>query len=132
MEKGKPKQFGNFILFSLHYVIFLNSSAENVLFSVWEKNKMFYLALKLFFSHVGFLPKFVQRLKEINFLREDLIFSIHSVDVSCNIPTTWWVVTPVNLWQFLWQRELLSWCIKLVYFKIPTLIIKFFYEIWNN
>ncbi|RCV21019.1 hypothetical protein SETIT_4G104600v2 [Setaria italica] len=31
-------------------------------------------------SHVGFLPKFVQRLKEINFLREDLIFSIHSVD----------------------------------------------------
>ncbi|KAG0513632.1 hypothetical protein BDA96_10G118800 [Sorghum bicolor] len=33
-------------------------------------------------SHVGFLPKFVQRLKEINFLREDLIFSIHSVDGS--------------------------------------------------
>lgn len=31
-------------------------------------------------SHVGFLSKFVQRLKEINFLREDLIFSIHSVD----------------------------------------------------
>ena len=89
MEKGKPKEFGNFILFSLHYVIFLNSSAENVLFSVFEKNKMFYLALKLFFSHVGFLPKFVQWLKEINFLREDLIFSIHSVDVSCNIPTTW-------------------------------------------
>jgi len=40
-------------------------------------------------SHVGFLPKFVQRLKEINFLREDLIFSIHCVDVSCNMPTTW-------------------------------------------
>ncbi|KAJ1258775.1 hypothetical protein BS78_10G101100 [Paspalum vaginatum] len=31
-------------------------------------------------SHAGFLPKFVQRLKEINFLMEDLIFSIHSVD----------------------------------------------------
>ncbi|KAK3132057.1 hypothetical protein QOZ80_6AG0515170 [Eleusine coracana subsp. coracana] len=31
-------------------------------------------------SHVGFLPKFIQRLKEINFLREDLIFSMHSVN----------------------------------------------------
>ncbi|XP_028801866.1 DNA polymerase lambda [Neltuma alba] len=29
-------------------------------------------------SHKGFLTKFVQRLKEMNFLREDLIFSIHS------------------------------------------------------
>ncbi|PIN13157.1 DNA polymerase IV (family X) [Handroanthus impetiginosus] len=29
-------------------------------------------------SHIGFLPKFVQRLKDTNFLREDLIFSIHS------------------------------------------------------
>lgn len=31
-------------------------------------------------SHVGFLPKFVQRLKDMSFLREDLIFSIHSVE----------------------------------------------------
>ncbi|XP_057774669.1 LOW QUALITY PROTEIN: DNA polymerase lambda [Salvia miltiorrhiza] len=29
-------------------------------------------------SHIGFLPKFVKRLKDINFLREDLVFSIHS------------------------------------------------------
>ncbi|KAL2476569.1 DNA polymerase lambda (POLL) [Abeliophyllum distichum] len=29
-------------------------------------------------SHIGFLPKFVKRLKDINFLREDLIFSVHS------------------------------------------------------
>ncbi|WZZ79999.1 hypothetical protein YC2023_100571 [Brassica napus] len=29
-------------------------------------------------SHKGFLTKFVKRLKEINFLREDLIFSTHS------------------------------------------------------
>ncbi|KAI5679155.1 hypothetical protein M9H77_10105 [Catharanthus roseus] len=29
-------------------------------------------------SHKGFLPKFVKRLKDINFLREDLVFSIHS------------------------------------------------------
>ncbi|KAL3631061.1 hypothetical protein CASFOL_024045 [Castilleja foliolosa] len=29
-------------------------------------------------SHVGFLPKLVRRLKDINFLREDLIFSVHS------------------------------------------------------
>ncbi|XP_051122021.1 DNA polymerase lambda isoform X2 [Andrographis paniculata] len=29
-------------------------------------------------SHIGFLAKFVKRLKEINFLREDLIYSIHS------------------------------------------------------
>ncbi|CAH2038372.1 unnamed protein product [Thlaspi arvense] len=29
-------------------------------------------------SHKGFLSKFVKRLKEINFLREDLIFSTHS------------------------------------------------------
>jgi DNA polymerase lambda len=36
----------------------------------------------IFSSHVGFLPKFVQRLKEMNFLREDRIFSIHSVEVS--------------------------------------------------
>ncbi|KAJ3700615.1 hypothetical protein LUZ61_004320 [Rhynchospora tenuis] len=31
-------------------------------------------------SHVGFLPKFVQALKDINFLREDLIFSVHSIE----------------------------------------------------
>nr|GME13616.1 DNA polymerase lambda isoform X1 [Ipomoea batatas] len=29
-------------------------------------------------SHVGFLPKYVKHLKEIKFLREDLVFSIHS------------------------------------------------------
>ncbi|XP_073306040.1 DNA polymerase lambda isoform X1 [Primulina huaijiensis] len=29
-------------------------------------------------SHIGFLPKFVRRLKDINFLREDLVFSVHS------------------------------------------------------
>ncbi|KAK7380721.1 hypothetical protein VNO78_33237 [Psophocarpus tetragonolobus] len=29
-------------------------------------------------SHKGFLPKFVKRLKDMNFLREDLIFSTHS------------------------------------------------------
>lgn len=29
-------------------------------------------------SHVGFLSKFVKHLKDMNFLREDLIFSVHS------------------------------------------------------
>ncbi|XP_019164740.1 PREDICTED: DNA polymerase lambda isoform X1 [Ipomoea nil] len=29
-------------------------------------------------SHIGFLPRFVKRLKEMKFLREDLVFSIHS------------------------------------------------------
>ncbi|XP_073130448.1 DNA polymerase lambda [Henckelia pumila] len=29
-------------------------------------------------SHIGLLPKFVRRLKDINFLREDLVFSVHS------------------------------------------------------
>ncbi|XP_071698101.1 DNA polymerase lambda [Rutidosis leptorrhynchoides] len=29
-------------------------------------------------SHIGFLPKYVNHLKEMNFLREDLVFSIHS------------------------------------------------------
>ncbi|KAJ9557103.1 hypothetical protein OSB04_011717 [Centaurea solstitialis] len=29
-------------------------------------------------SHVGFLPKYVNHLKDMNFLREDLVFSIHS------------------------------------------------------
>ncbi|KAI3770783.1 hypothetical protein L6452_01927 [Arctium lappa] len=29
-------------------------------------------------SHIGFLPKYVNHLKDINFLREDLVFSIHS------------------------------------------------------
>ncbi|KAL1550910.1 DNA-directed DNA polymerase [Salvia divinorum] len=29
-------------------------------------------------SHIGFLAKYVKRLKDINFLREDLVFSIHS------------------------------------------------------
>ncbi|XP_052160407.1 DNA polymerase lambda isoform X1 [Oryza glaberrima] len=39
-------------------------------------------------SHVGFLPKFVQRLKDINFLREDLIFSIHSIEgTDCGVDT---------------------------------------------
>lgn len=32
-------------------------------------------------SHKGFLPKFVKRLKDMNFLREDLIFSTHSEKV---------------------------------------------------
>uniref|UniRef100_J3MCS5 DNA polymerase n=2 Tax=Oryza brachyantha TaxID=4533 RepID=J3MCS5_ORYBR len=39
-------------------------------------------------SHVGFLPKFVQRLKDMNFLREDLIFSIHSIEgTDCGVDT---------------------------------------------
>lgn len=39
-------------------------------------------------SHVGFLPKFVQRLKDMKFLREDLIFSIHSIEgTDCGIDT---------------------------------------------
>nr|XP_043618720.1 DNA polymerase lambda isoform X1 [Erigeron canadensis] len=29
-------------------------------------------------SHIGFLPKYVNHLKDMNFLREDLVFSIHS------------------------------------------------------
>ncbi|KAG6426365.1 hypothetical protein SASPL_110587 [Salvia splendens] len=29
-------------------------------------------------SHIGFLTKYVKRLKDINFLREDLVFRIHS------------------------------------------------------
>ncbi|WVZ13897.1 hypothetical protein V8G54_011463 [Vigna mungo] len=33
-------------------------------------------------SHKGFLPKFVKHLKHMNFLREDLIFSIHSEEGS--------------------------------------------------
>ncbi|GKB76591.1 DNA polymerase lambda isoform X1 [Tanacetum coccineum] len=31
---------------------------------------------KLF--HIGFLPKYVNHLKDMNFLREDLVYSIHS------------------------------------------------------
>ncbi|KAJ8500363.1 hypothetical protein OPV22_010915 [Ensete ventricosum] len=31
-------------------------------------------------SHKGFLPKYVQYLKDINFLREDLVFSTHSME----------------------------------------------------
>ncbi|TKY46268.1 DNA polymerase lambda [Spatholobus suberectus] len=31
-----------------------------------------------FANHKGFLPKFIKHLKDMNFLREDLIFSIHS------------------------------------------------------
>ncbi|KAK8935712.1 hypothetical protein KSP39_PZI013497 [Platanthera zijinensis] len=31
-------------------------------------------------SHKGFLPKYLQRLKGIQFLREDLVFSIHSTE----------------------------------------------------
>ncbi|KAM0822977.1 hypothetical protein ACQ4PT_071178 [Festuca glaucescens] len=39
-------------------------------------------------SHVGFLPKFVQRLKDMSFLREDLIFSIHSIEgTDCGVDT---------------------------------------------
>ncbi|PWA57430.1 BRCT domain-containing protein [Artemisia annua] len=29
-------------------------------------------------SHIGFLPKYVNHLKDMNFLREDLVYSIHS------------------------------------------------------
>lgn len=45
------------------------------------------ITVQLFFwsfsvcSHAGFLPKFVKRLKDINFLREDLVFSVHSEEV---------------------------------------------------
>ncbi|XP_070016851.1 DNA polymerase lambda isoform X4 [Nicotiana sylvestris] len=31
-------------------------------------------------SHIGFLPKFVKRLKDMKFLREDLVFSVHSTE----------------------------------------------------
>ncbi|KAG0470372.1 hypothetical protein HPP92_017072 [Vanilla planifolia] len=31
-------------------------------------------------SHKGFLLKYIQRLKDINFLREDLVLSIHSIE----------------------------------------------------
>ncbi|KAG5604384.1 hypothetical protein H5410_025876 [Solanum commersonii] len=31
-------------------------------------------------SHKGFLPKFVKRLKDMEFLREDLVFSVHSTE----------------------------------------------------
>ncbi|EPS71382.1 hypothetical protein M569_03377, partial [Genlisea aurea] len=33
-------------------------------------------------SHAGFLSKFVKRLKAMNFLREELVFSVHSVEGS--------------------------------------------------
>ncbi|KAL6577105.1 hypothetical protein OROMI_011381 [Orobanche minor] len=32
-------------------------------------------------SHIGFLPKFVKHLKDMKFLREDLVFSTHSEEV---------------------------------------------------
>lgn len=32
-------------------------------------------------SHIGFLRKYVKHLKDIKFLREDLVFSIHSEEV---------------------------------------------------
>lgn len=35
------------------------------------------------FSHKGFLSKYVKKLKEMKFLREDLIFSTHSEEVIC-------------------------------------------------
>ncbi|XP_009624760.1 DNA polymerase lambda isoform X3 [Nicotiana tomentosiformis] len=31
-------------------------------------------------SHIGFLPKFIKRLKDMKFLREDLVFSVHSTE----------------------------------------------------
>ncbi|KAM3303994.1 DNA polymerase lambda isoform X1 [Capsicum chacoense] len=31
-------------------------------------------------SHIGFLPKFVKRLKDMKFLREDLVYSVHSTE----------------------------------------------------
>ncbi|XP_055810234.1 DNA polymerase lambda isoform X1 [Solanum dulcamara] len=31
-------------------------------------------------SHIGFLPKFVKHLKDMKFLREDLVFSVHSTE----------------------------------------------------
>lgn len=43
----------------------------------------FWLFIVGFFliSHVGFLPKFVQALKDTHFVREDLVFSVHSIEV---------------------------------------------------
>lgn len=34
------------------------------------------------YSHKGFLPRFVNHLKNMKFLREDLVFSIHSEEVT--------------------------------------------------
>lgn len=34
------------------------------------------------FSHKGFLQKYIKLLKEMKFLREDLIFSTHSEEVN--------------------------------------------------
>jgi hypothetical protein len=60
---------------------------------MWFTIILHFLLLGIFFSHVqtfiwfvhcshkGFLPRFVNRLKDMNFLREDLIFSSHSEEV---------------------------------------------------
>lgn len=33
-------------------------------------------------SHIGFLPKYIKHLKDLNFLKEDLLVGIHSEEVS--------------------------------------------------
>lgn len=40
-----------------------------------------YILAFLWSSHKGFLPRYVQHLKDMNFLREDLIFTTHSTEV---------------------------------------------------
>lgn len=47
-------------------------------------NGTVYALLKPFLSssHEGFLLRYVQYLKDIKFLREDLVFSIHSTEAS--------------------------------------------------
>lgn len=37
------------------------------------------------YSHIGFLPNYVKHLKDMKFLREDLIFSVHSEEVFLTI-----------------------------------------------
>lgn len=83
-------------------------------------------------SHKGFLPKFVKRLKDMKFLREDLVFSVHSVEVItyCQCTTCPFHVSLLSIFSAPLHFEFLCFLeLELLNFQFPfssfSLLLKF-------
>lgn len=77
------------------------------------------------FSHIGFLPKFVKRLKDMKFLREDLVFSVHSTEV-----ITYFQFSTCHLHAFLLVTFFATFHFELVcFFKLE--LLNFQYPFWS-
>lgn len=78
--------FNIIVLFSVTLVLFLHTFITYIVFllcnsNVWGIVLKFWVNLLCTYSHRGFLSKYVKHLKDMKFLREDLVFSTHSEEV---------------------------------------------------